>query len=249
MTYGAAFAAKLNDLLSAGFSVGFTTLDYFYRSDYVAATNSSVYGTNSQVNNTATSTMYTGSLMFNPTDSINIGAIYRYGPEFKTTFVDSSGTSITNLLNVPDVYGVGVSWRIGTNLTIAADVNRVKYTDLLDEFHYYDSTVSASNSPWTRNTGEFQVDDATEFHMGFEYIIPFDFAPFALRGGYYERPDHTIYYTENSLTYLQKFKKGEDDKIYSAGFGMVLGENGQVDFAASFGDFIEEYVLSMVYRF
>lgn len=249
VTYGAAFAAKLVDQLSVGFSVGFTTLDYFYRSDYVAATDSSDYGNNSQVNNSTTGEILTGSLMYSPVDSFNIGLVYRYGPEFKTTYSDSVGNTVNNLLNVPDVYGGGVSWRIGNNLTVAADVNRVMYTDLLDEFYYYDSSVAAVKNPWTRNGSQFTVDDVTEYHVGFEYILPFEAAPVALRGGYYARPDHTIYYTETTLSYLTKFKKGEDDKIYSVGFGMVLGENGQVDFAANIGDFVEEFVLSMVYRF
>ncbi len=103
--------------------------------------------------------------------------------------------------------------------------------------------------PWRRNGGEFAADDATEIHAGFEYILDLYGLPVALRGGYFKKPDHTIHYTETRLTYLTKFRPGEDDDIFSAGIGTVLGENGQIDLAASIGDQVEEYVFSMVYRF
>ena len=249
VTYGIAFAARPIEALAAGISVGFTTLDYNYRSSYVAATNQADYGTISQVDTTTNAASYTGSLLYTPIDAVSLGLVYRYGPELETTYTDSDGKMVKNLLNIPDMYGAGLSWRIGNNLTLAADVNRVMYTDLLDELYYYDATAIGIKNPWTRNGTQFQVEDATEFHVGFEYILPFDKLPLALRGGYFNRPDHTIHYTENTLTYLKKFRQGEDDQIYSLGLGMVLGENGQVDFAASLGDLVEEYVLSMVYRF
>jgi len=245
-TYGAAFAAKPLASLALGMSVGFTTLDYYYRSTYVAATNQGDYGTNSQIDTTTSAQNYTASLLYSPIEAVSIGVVYRYGPEME---ISSSGQAVKNMVNIPDVYGAGLSWRIGNNLTVAADVNRVMYSDLLDEFYFYDSTVSTIKNPWTRNTGQFTVADATEIHAGFEYMLPFEKLPLALRGGYFKRPDHTIYYTDTKLPYLSKFKKGEDDNIFSLGLGMVLGDNGQVDFAASKGDQVEEYILSMVYRF
>lgn len=249
VTYGAAFAAKPLDSLSAGLAVGFTSLDYYYRSTYVAATNQADYGVNSQVDTTASAASYTGSLLYTPVEALSIGVVYRYGPELETIYTDSSGNTVKNLVNIPDMYGGGFSWRLGNNLTLAADVNRVMYSDLLDEMYYYDSTVASIKNPWTRNGEEFTVDDATEYHLGFEYILPFDRLPLAVRGGYFNRPDHTIHYTGSRLTYLEKFKEGDDDQVYSLGLGLVLGENGQIDFAASKGDLVEEYVLSMVYRF
>jgi len=249
VTYGAAFAAKVAEPVSLGFSVGFTTMDYYYLSSYTVATNQASYGTNSRVDSTASAENYTASLLISPTDFINIGAVYRYGPELETTYVGGDGTGVKNVINVPDMYGAGVSVRIGSDLTIACDINRVMYSDLVDELYFFDSSLVNKKNPWVRNSGQFEADDATEIHAGFEYILPFEALPMALRGGYYKKPDHTVHYTESSLTYLKKFRAGEDDDIYSAGIGMVLGENGQIDIAASIGDQVEEYVLSMVYRF
>jgi len=229
--------------------VGFTSMDYNYLSDYVVANNQSSFGTNSRVSSTAGAENYTASLLYSPADFINIGAVYRFGPEFETTYLDSSGNGVKNLVNVPDMYGVGVSLRIGSDLTIACDVNRVMYTDLVDDLYFFDSTLVGIKNPWRRNGSEFQTDDATEIHAGFEYILGLAGFPVAMRGGYYFKPDHTIRYTDSTLSYLRKFRQGDDDNIFSAGIGTVIGENGQIDFAASLGDQVEEYVLSMVYRF
>ncbi len=249
ITYGAAFAAKLLNSLSAGFSVGFTSMDYYYLSDYTVATNQSSFGTNSRVNSTASAENYTASILYSPAGFLNIGAVYRYGPEFDTTYIDSSGNEVKNVINVPDIYGLGISLRIGSDLTIACDVNRVMYSDLVDDFYFFDSTLVGTKNPWVRNGSQFQVNDTTEVHVGFEYILDLAGTPVALRGGYFNKPDHTIHYTETRLTYLTKFRQGDDDNIYSAGIGTVIGENGQIDLAASIGDQVEEYVLSMVYRF
>jgi long-subunit fatty acid transport protein len=83
---------------------------------------------------------------------LNIGLVYRQGPEFKTTYdsfdyntVDESfdleyTTKYT--LKVPDVYGVGVSYRLNFGLTMAADVNYIEYSDLLKDFRFPDGSTS-----------------------------------------------------------------------------------------------------------
>ncbi len=136
VTYGAGFAARIADPLSLGFSVGFTTMDYYYLSSYTVATNRSSFGTNSRVNSTASAENYTASILYSPADFLNIGAVYCYGPEFETTYTDASGNGVKNVVNVPDMYGAGISLRIGSSLTLACDLNRVMYTDLADDLYY-----------------------------------------------------------------------------------------------------------------
>ena len=258
--YGVGMGIKAGDMASLGFSVGFAQLDYFFEARKTDTTASFIH----QVDGEDSSEYYSASLLLSPVDSFSLGLVYRYGPEFDTRMsliqtqdrtVDVTGVpgatvtiptvSIENLDNkmkVPDVYGVGLSWRPLSSLTIAADYNKIKYSQLSRDLVVL--PAHAGDSP-----EDFQIDDADEYHAGLEYVLDLGGFPLALRAGYYFRPDHRFYYTGTSPQTKAMYHPGEDENIYSGGFGMVLGEKVQLDAAAMIGDFTEEYTVSMVYRY
>ena len=123
------------------------------------------------------------------------------------------------------------------------DYNRIKYSQLADDLRLLPIHSNIAT------TDEFKVDDANEYHAGVEYVFEVAQLPFALRAGYYFRPDHRFYYTGTNSSIKAMYHEGEDENIFSGGFGMVLKETIQLDVAAMIGELTEEYTMSVVYRY
>lgn len=248
-TYGAGIGLKLHDRFSLGFSVGFAQMDYKYKVDSLRILTGATE-TYNVVNSTSNAEQYSAAVLYNPFGDLNVGLVYRYGPEFNTMYHDlSNNVYVENSIDIPDVYGVGLSYRLFNALTIAVDVNRIMYSDLLENFYYYDDS-QLPGQRWIKNSSEFTADDTTEVHAGFEYVLSLAEMPVALRGGYYHRPEHNIRYTDTAIQYYQETRRaGEDDNIYSLGVGAVFAGNIQIDCAASMGDNDRDFNISFVYRF
>ena len=252
ITYSVAAGLKLTDRFSLGATIGIAQMDY---SQTAGSGDTPVVGGYTQMTSNTHAQHVTLSLLWNPIGEFNVGAVYRYGPEFKTQF---TGQFVDTNLKIPDMYGIGISNRFFSCLTIAADVVRVKYSQILAKPQIIPTGFYAGGDPIT---SDFKVDDTTEIHAGVEYTFDIRKVPLALRGGYYYRPQHRIEYTgptKPSVTVGSSvfpeissatFPAGEDDHIFSLGFGVVLFGNVQMDFAASKGKLIEEYTTSFVYRF
>jgi long-subunit fatty acid transport protein len=147
-----------------------------------------------------------------------------------------------NSLKVPDTVGLGLAYRIAGALTLALDLDYVFYSDLLEDLQFEPGSGL--------NPADFDMDDTLEAHFGLEYVLPVNDVPVALRAGYFYRPDHSLQYTGPDASLRQRLQdRGDDEHIFSAGFGLVILQNLQVDLAASYGDYITEGTLSAVYRF
>jgi long-subunit fatty acid transport protein len=262
VTLGLGVGFKVTDTFSLGFSFGFAQLEYYSQVDKydlgpgVTDPQPSEF---EYVNDEASSEQYTVALLWNPTGELSIGAVYRYGPEFDTDKerwdqVDINGDfeffldwKLRNKLKIPDVYGLGISYRFLPNLTAALDVNRVEYSDLLEDFTM---EPNAFNDP-----DDIKIDDTIEIHVGVEYVMSFGDVPFAVRGGYFYRPDSSVRYVgpitsqDDQALKDRLDSKDYDEHIFSAGFGAVLFDTLQLDVAGSYSTLITEGTLSVVYRY
>lgn len=253
VTLGIGAGLKLTDTFSLGLSVGMAQLDYdvmgrLYDTSSLSYPNEEDRDTVSEVDNAE---HYTVSMLWNPFEGFNIGLVYRMGPEFEATKQryrhDGSDSYLQKweydqILKVPDMYGIGFSFRFLSNLTATLDINYIEYSDLADDFLDEDGAKSTN----------WKVDDEFEVRLGLEYIIDINETPLALRAGYYFRPDHGFIYegTDDPDLMLLFGEKGDDhDHIFSLGFGAVLTEKFQIDVAAAAGKYIKEGSLSIVYRF
>jgi len=264
VTLGIGAGFKLTDTFSLGLSIGMAQLDYDVRTREYDSTDASYPNEKDKdtVSETDNAEHYTVSLLWNPLEGFNIGLVYRMGPEFEATktrwqYYDPtpgsphSGDEVywqewehDHILKVPDVYGLGFSYRFLSNFTATLDINYIEYSDLADDFVEWESGGATSQN-WT-------VDDEVEVRLGLEYIIDINQTPLALRAGYYYRPDHRLQYKGTDQPELiQLFgDKGDDhDHIFSLGFGAVLTQKFQIDVAAAAGQYIKEGSLSIVYRF
>jgi long-subunit fatty acid transport protein len=266
VTLGLGVGFKVTETFSLGFSVGFAQLEYYSQIDKydLSPTTDPQPSEFEYVNDEDSSEQYTLALLWNPTGKLSVGAVYRYGPEFDTDKErweqidldpDPVGTDyywvldwkLRSKLKIPDVYGLGISYRFLSNLTAALDVNYVEYSDLLEDFTM---EPNAQNDP-----DDIEIDDTFEIHAGVEYVMGFGDIPVALRCGYFYRPDHSARYVgpitspDDQALKDRLANKDYDEHIFSAGFGTVLFDILQVDVAASYSELITEGTISVVYRF
>jgi len=247
-TYGVAVAYKIFDTLSIGGSIGFSELDF--RSSF---DQSPIYWRGS-FQNTDSAENFTVGLFWNPFGGLNIGAVYRYGPKFSyvNQVLIQYHPGIPDLKEVqiylrddeykiPDVYGIGVSYRFPFGLTLAADYNYIRYSQnegSLYDLDGQDMTVPPFSLRW---------DDAYEIHAGLEWAFTVRDTPLAVRTGYAFKEAHGIY--NNNIASYYAVPQGDDENIFSAGFGVVLFKNLQLDFSGAWGNLSTEYIASAVIRF
>lgn len=127
--------------------------------------------------------------LWSPSSKFSLGGAYRQGGEFEYDYIVNQSSARPSF-NVPTVYGVGIAIRPTVAFTISLDVNEVEYSALVEDF----TTLLVSN-----RADLFEVDDATEVHLGFEYRFLNMANPVTLRAGVWEDPAHQIQRRPNNL--------------------------------------------------
>lgn len=186
-----------------------------------------------------------------PTDKLSFGGVYKQGPQFDSpTFFASGATGWEYLriaetkFHMPDTAGLGVSFRPRPELTINADAVHVKYSNLVDDF------VPIIVGEELRSA--FVLEDVTELHLGAEYFFPTKI-PFALRGGYWYDPKHSIEW-QGPMTDFEHiaeamlYPEGQDQHHFSIGAGIAL-PRFQIDIAYDSADLYKVGSISFVTRF
>lgn len=195
---------------------------------------------------------FTGGFKWSPTDKISIGGVYKQGPAFNApTFVSAAVTGgeyvkqADTVFHMPDVAGLGISFRPIPVLTVNVDAVHVKYTNLVDDFFASISDVRDIDAP-------FVISDVTEIHVGGEYFFSTKI-PFALRAGYWRDPAHSIEWQGplNRADYIAEallYPKGTDQNHYSIGAGLAW-PRFQIDAAYDTSEHFKVGSISMVTRF
>ncbi len=191
-------------------------------------------------------------VLWKPHPRVSIGAVYRNGAKFKVKAGSSAESynpdNAEFTLNVPDSFGAGVAFRISDFLTFTLDVVHIRYEDLLEDFD-----IVGEAGVYTKEN--YIIDNATEVHVGVEYILALSERFLALRAGIYNDPDHTIRFTGTTgetvfdIAGREKFSGGEDQIHITGGAGLVVNEHFQIDTAANFADKMKQLSVSVVYRF
>lgn len=189
-----------------------------------------------------------------------------------------SALSGSTAFQVPDVYGLGISFRPRQELVIALELTQVEYSALTPKANLIRNVVVGQNGSNVENCGvenaegepqalnpcitgpnfgNFKVDDATEVHVGGEWVFPGRRA-FAIRLGGWLDPDHQLYYDTGGRSLDQitapedrfplRFPQG-DDEIHATGGVGVSGGRWQLDFAFDTSQRADIYSLSTVIRF
>jgi len=180
----------------------------------------------------------------------SVGGVFRQGPDFDTVQTTVIGADrfdprevldkVPGTLTVPDVIGLGVAYRSADDKTkLSFDWNRIFYSQTLGDF--------------TKNLQEFSdeytLDDIDQFHFGLERIVLVVESLFvgSARLGAWLEPNHSPQYVGDDGDLFALFGRELDDELHlSLGFGLVIKEDYQLDFAANFSDITDTYSFALV---
>lgn len=261
--YGVGMAFEVIEGFSAAISLRRSSLDMqshstSFKHDTVQASastdfsNADVFATAS-IDGADTAYSVNAGLLWKLHPNISLGAVYRSGSEFHVaeTF---SGASDYNAdaaeftLDLPDVFGGGLAWRVTEFFTVTLDVLHLRYAELLNDF----------NIVWNQaqlDSANFTVQDATEAHVGVEYVFTVGERYLALRAGGYNEPDHTIRFTgttgdPNEDAFRKRLFPGGDDQFHiTGGMGIIMNQHLQIDTAVNIAETSTQISLSVVYHF
>lgn len=186
--------------------------------------------------------------LWNLADNWGLGGVYRQGPEFewRADFVagpvnpdlpPGTPARFTIPLALPDVYGLGVSYRSDNGRwTGAFEWDRIEY-----------STIIETLDPAFKSPGD-SLDDGDEFHLGAEYAFLGAKPVFAVRLGLWLDPDHQVR-NESDFPFPQaELPPGADELHYSAGFGVAF-KRFQLDLGIDLSERIDTASISAIYSF
>ncbi|GMV30935.1 MAG: hypothetical protein AMXMBFR59_30600 [Rhodanobacteraceae bacterium] len=198
---------------------------------------------------------------FKLSDAVSLGATYRKAPRFdydavNVLYSDVDGnplpqpqiiTALSNVrFDIPDIFGIGLSWRPTDALVVNFDIDRVMYSQLTDDINTLFDIQQAANY--------LELEDGTEVHLGAEYTFANMSAPFSIRAGMWHDPRHSVAFRgtpsdppQAVLATLFAGGRGAENH-YSVGGGWAF-KSFQLDFAADLSDGLDTYSVSGVYRF
>ncbi len=212
---------------------------------------------------------FTAGLLFRATDRFSVGAVYKRQPKFDYDYrLEGLDTNFEPVppetggadFNIPDSFGVGLSFKATETFTISLEVNRVRYSELTDDFEVFFGNLN-DESGATQTIG-----DTTEYRVGAEYIFVDLRFPIALRAGFRNEPYHglqnTNLDTQILFRYLNEFGNfvqdarqtiflrqfAEDENHVTFGFGFTFSRAFTLDAAADIAEESRSYTLSGVYR-
>jgi long-subunit fatty acid transport protein len=212
---------------------------------------------------------------------IRLGLVYRKGAELEvpeTTQrsgfeVEEAPSTLTNVLKVPDRFGVGGSYETPKHWLFALDLERIQYSDLLEDYvtgvnFFTGDIIPESLISVNPDDLVFDVDDATVVHAGVEYFFTSKGQwNHAVRVGYFNAPDNRIRLDEIApnpdrdptidAILLDLFREGEDVDHLTVGFSVNVPlhvkkpphVSFELQFAANLSDAGDEYLASTIWRF
>lgn len=258
VNYNFSVAAKISKSLSLGATVRYTKLNWqaFVTNDIIDPVQINFSQTSFDDNDSGVS-FNVGGLY--KSSHLSLGAVYKRNAKLQVTERETSeifhlNRSFPNVLKVPDTFGAGVAIKPNDSLTISADVQRILYSDLTQDFEPGHNPFTFG---FTSNDLQFKVDDKTEFHVGTEFVVFAGSVPVALRIGYYNKPSNSLVLesaggktTPTDRAILpQIFTTRPDFNHFTFGNGFVFGSHFQVDWAGDFSKLDTTFVLSTVLRF
>jgi long-chain fatty acid transport protein len=187
-------------------------------------------------------------VMVAPSRLFQAGFSYRRGAEFDyegdldyPLFPDIDGP-YEGTFKVPDNVGGGVAVRPLNELTIAADVNWVKYSQLTD---FIQSQVRF----FPEEAQLYEIDDAFEFHLGGEYAFTnISWLP-AVRVGFWREMEHAVTYSGEDVISLATNDLAEDVNHFSVGAGVAPTRRFELNAGFDFSDRANTMSFSAIIRF
>ena len=258
VNYGLSGAFEFSDAFSVGASLIYS--DFELVSATIRPTAGVPFGSSQQGDDDDIAFNIGALWKFSPKWSL--GAVYRDGPEFGAEAflfgidangnptVSANGFPKSTSFNAPSVFGLGISFQPSDAWVVTFDANRVYYSDLTDDLNSGFRTTDRDTS-----VIPLGIDDGTELRLGAEYTFLESTNLWALRGGIWRDPEHTIRFNGqpstadgNALSNAALFSTGDDEMHYTFGVGAIFGKF-QLDAAVDMSEAIDIFSISGVVRF
>jgi len=255
VNYGGSFAYRAGKVsLGGGFNFSKLNLDsnllgFDLPADFYGPATTDSPRFSSEITGDSWSTGYSAGVLFVPNDKIQAGASYRRGAKFDDVrgnfvypeFPDIAGPYTADF-KVPDNFGAGFAVRPLDGLTVALDMNRVTYSDL-NEFLRAQVRFTPSDREF------YSINDATEVHLGGEYVLTWmKFLP-AVRGGFWRESEHAVNYTGSDPLYQATTQLAHAVKHYAVGGGIAPSQRFEVNAGFDFSDRANTMSFSGIFRF
>jgi len=120
--------------------------------------------------------------------AVRVGGMYRHGPTFDFVIGNGIDPDVRGRFRVPDTLAAGVSGRIGGSMLATAEVTRVTYSRVRNDF-VTDQAIGVGRQ------ASFDLDNAVELHAGFQYLAASVPLTPRFRGGVWYDPDHSVHFT------------------------------------------------------
>ena len=213
---------------------------------------------------------FNAGLLYTATERFSVGVSYKQQASFDYDYVGRGRNADFELVedvsgvaefNVPDSFGLGLSFKPTDVMIFSMDLNRIFYSQLSDDFlRLFQNSNDPINATQT-------VADTTEYHLGFEYIFTTTRNPISLRLGYWNEPYHALInsvldtqlifrYLSTTGDYLQGARPTvflhrfeEDLNHVTFGLGITVGGNFTLDLSGDLDDQKQSFSLSSIYRF
>jgi long-chain fatty acid transport protein len=249
VNYNFSLGAKLSDHFSVGATGRYSRIDF--KADVANGIGPVVFSqTNTDDTDNAfawnAGALYSGS-------HFSAGVVYKKNPKFEVQGVETDAIQspvlhpgpFTNVLKVPDTFGLGISVKPNDNITVVSDLVRVEYSDLLEGLLVGRNILTLGLQP---GDVPFDIADAWEFHIGSEFVVFAGKVPVALRVGYYRQGPGNLF-VDAGIGFDTIFPKGEYQNHFTMGNGFVFGPHFQVDWALDLANLSDSFILSSVVRF
>ncbi|MDJ0838193.1 MAG: hypothetical protein QNK37_16880 [Acidobacteriota bacterium] len=145
---------------------------------------------------------------------------------------------------VPDVFGLGLRYRPRPTVSLMVDLQNIFYSQIISD----DFVIIEGLGEDTRE--DYNIDDTTELHMGFEWLIPGNRNVYAIRGGYYRNPLHAVTYSGDDEATRDRFAGIglTDEDHFTFGLGWVYRNRIELDISANLWENGSEYTTSFIWR-
>ncbi len=239
--YGFSLAYRVSPKFHLGGSIRLSRLSVDYTRTFET-------GRTNRIDETDSGVGISIGAMINPGGAFSVGAVYEYNPKFEfTETTDSEDFLVT--IDVPDRFGVGVSGRPVSTLTLVGDVVFVRYSQLADNMTIINALISPES---------FSIDNAVELHLGAEKAFrASENSSVFIRGGFFTNPTHDLNFTNSGLSQIAdevadfQFNQERDasEVGYSFGGGVNIKGSAQIDAAYVISDPFDAFSLSFVLKF
>ena len=245
--FNAAVAFSLGKKFSLGLTLSYGDFKGHLTSQYYLAANRGIPGNHFYDIDQETSDHDIGGtlgFLWRANDKFQMGANYRKGLKYESrvtvTPYNASGKvvadSFTESSRTPDQFGLGFVYRPNPVFVISLEIDRVRYSQLLGGLH----TFRQDEIDHFLDGSSLHVEDATEPHLGFEYVAIVGGAPAVFRFGGWQEHAHRFRYQDGGTTFIDRNPitivnpSGNTSVPTAAQLDAVYNENAQRAFAHRF---------------